>query len=103
MAEPMRLAARMKGNACEIRILVRHPMRSGLAKDQTGNPIPAHYIQTLTVAVNGRPAVTAQMSPSIPIDPVFGFETRAAKPGDTITVTWKDSKGESRSDETKVV
>ncbi|NWG31791.1 MAG: thiosulfate oxidation carrier complex protein SoxZ, partial [Rhodocyclaceae bacterium] len=35
-------------------------------------------------------------------NPVLGFKIKGAKAGDKISVSWKDNKGDSRSDETTV-
>lgn len=102
MADPMRIRAQMKGDVCDVRVLVSHPMETGQRKDEKGATIPAHFIQTLTVAHNGKVVVNGQASGSVSRNPVFGFKLKGAKAGDKITVTWKDNKGASRTDEATV-
>ena len=51
MADPMKIRAQMKGDVAEIRVLMSHPMETGQRKDNAGKPIPAHFIQSLIVAV----------------------------------------------------
>jgi len=102
MADPMKIRAQMKGDVCEIRVLMSHPMETGQRKDSDGKTIPAHHIQTITVALNGKAVVSGQTGGSVSRNPVFGFKVKGAKAGDKVTVSWKDNKGDSRTDETTV-
>jgi len=102
MADPMKIRAAMKGDVCEIRVLMSHPMETGQRKDSDGKAIPAHFIQHLTVAINGKTAVAGQTAASVSRNPVFGFKVKGAKAGDKVAVTWKDNKGDSRTDEATV-
>jgi len=102
MADPMKIRAQMEGDTCKIRVLMSHPMETGLRKDADGKPIPAHHIQTLAVAVNGKTVVSGQTAGSVSRNPVFGFRVKGVKSGDKVAVSWHDNKGESRTDETTV-
>ena len=102
MADPMKIRAQMKGDVCEIRVLMSHPMETGQRKDSDGKTVPAHHIQTITVALNGKAVVSGQTGGSVSRNPVFGFKVKGAKAGDKVAVTWKDNKGDSRTDETTV-
>ncbi|MFN3883162.1 MAG: thiosulfate oxidation carrier complex protein SoxZ [Rhodocyclaceae bacterium] len=102
MADPMKIRAQMKGDVCEIRVLMSHPMETGQRKDNDGKTIPAHFIQHVSIAVNGKPVVTGQLNTSVSRNPVLGFKVKGAKAGDKITVSWKDNKGDSRTDEATV-
>ncbi len=102
MADPMKIRAQMKGDVCEIRVLMSHPMETGQRKDSDGKTVPAHHIQTITVALNGKAVVSGQTGGSVSRNPVFGFKVKGAKAGDKVAVSWKDNKGDSRTDETTV-
>ena len=102
MADPMKIRAQIKGDVCDIRVLMSHPMETGHRKDADGKTIPAHFIQTLTVALNGKTVVSGQTAAAVSRNPVFGFKVRGAKPGDKVTVSWTDNRGAKRSDETTV-
>ena len=102
MADPMKIRAQMKGDTAEIRVLMSHPMETGQRKDNDGKTVPAHYIQTLTVALNGKTVVSGQTGGSVSRNPVFGFKVKGAKTGDKVAVTWTDNKGDKRTDETTV-
>jgi sulfur-oxidizing protein SoxZ len=102
MADPMKIRAQMKGDVCEVRVLMSHPMETGQRKDGDGKVIPAHHIQTLTVALNGKTVVSGQIGGSVSRNPVFGFKLKGAKAGDKVAVTWTDNKNDKRTDETAV-
>ena len=102
MADPMKIRAQMKGDVCEVRVLMSHPMETGQRKDSDGKTVPAHHIQTITVALNGKAVVSGQTGGSVSRNPVFGFKVKGAKAGDKVAVTWKDNQGDSRTDETTV-
>ncbi len=102
MADPMKIRAQMKGDVAEVRVLMSHPMETGMRKDSDGKTIPAHYIQTITVALNGKTVISGQTGGSVSRNPVFGFKVKGAKAGDKVAVTWIDNKGEKRTDEAAV-
>ena len=54
MAEPMKIRATLKGGIAEVRVLMVHPMETGQRKDPNGNIVPTHFIQEVTVRVNGK-------------------------------------------------
>ncbi|MES2714148.1 MAG: thiosulfate oxidation carrier complex protein SoxZ [Pseudomonadota bacterium] len=102
MADPMRIRAQMAGDKATVRVLMSHEMETGLRKDAAGKLIPAWYIQDVSAQLNGKPVLTAQWGPSVSKNPFMQFNVRGAKAGDKIAVTWKDNKGESRTDEATV-
>lgn len=102
MADPMKIRAQLKGDVAEIRILMSHAMETGQRKDAAGNTVPAHFIQSMTVAVGGKTVVNGQLGTSVSRNPVFGFKMKGAKVGDKVVVNWVDSKGDKRTDEVAV-
>jgi len=103
MAEPMKIRAVMKGDVADIRVLVAHPMETGQRKDATGNIVPMHFIQSMTVTHNGNVVYEGQWSQAISRNPVFAVRVKGAKVGDKIVVTWTDNKNDKRTDEVTVV
>lgn len=97
-AKPIRIRARAKGDVTEVTMLLAHPMETGLRKDAAGALVPAHYITEVLVLAEGRTVLEARMSHAVSQDPLLSFRFRGAKPGDRITVSWTDSRGEQRSD-----
>ena len=102
MADPMKIRAQAKGDFAEIRVLMSHPMETGQRKDNAGAVIPAHFIQSITIDVNGKRVVQGQTGTSVSRNPVFAFKVKGAKAGDKVTVNWTDNKGEKRMDEATV-
>lgn len=102
MAQPTKIRTVRSSETTEIRMLISHPMESGRRKDAAGQLIPAHFVETLTVKVNGRVLVDAQLNTAIARNPVFAFRARNLRPGDRITVTWADNRGDTRTDEAVV-
>jgi sulfur-oxidizing protein SoxZ len=79
-----------------------HPMETGVRKDIDGNPIPAHYIETVTCTHNGEVFMSAEWGASVSGDPYFGFRVKEASAGDLIAVSWRDNLGNSSSGELKL-
>jgi len=98
-----KIKARKKGNATEILVLVQHPMETGSRKDKkTKKVIPAHFIQTLNFAINGKTVADVAMGIGISKNPLVGIRVKNAKSGDKIEVSWKDNKGETGGAKTAV-
>ena len=51
---------------------------------------------------NGKSVVTAEWGPAVSKNPFIQFTVKGAKAGDKIGVTWKDNKGDTRTDEAVV-
>ena len=99
MSDPMKIRATVKGDIAEIRVLMSHPMETGQRKDNAGNTIPAHFIQTITIDVGGKRVIQGQTGVSVSRNPVFAFKVKGAKAGDKVVVNWSDNKGDKRTDE----
>jgi sulfur-oxidizing protein SoxZ len=102
MADPMRIRAQMAGDKATVRVLMAHEMETGLRKDAAGKAIPAWYIQEVSAQLNGKSVLTAEWGPSVSKNPFLQFNVRGAKAGDKVAVTWKDNKGDTRTDEATV-
>jgi sulfur-oxidizing protein SoxZ len=101
MAEPMKIRATLRGDVAEVRVLMAHPMETGLRR-AGGRVVPPHFIQNFTAQLNGRTVFSADISQAISRDPLFAFKVKGAKADDKIVITWKDNKGETRTDEATV-
>lgn len=102
MGNPMRIRATEAGGAVEVKALMSHIMETGQRKDASGNIVPAHFIQNVTVTCNGKTVLSAEWGPAVSKDPFLSFKFKGARKGDKVTVTWTDNKGDSRTDETTV-
>lgn len=102
MAEPMRIRAAVKDGVTEVRMLVAHPMESGHRKDASGAQIPAHHITELTAKHQDKVVLSARMSGGISSNPYLSFKFKGGAKGDTVTITWVDNKGETRTDQASI-
>ena len=102
MADPMKIRANATGDSTEVKVLMNHEMETGQRKDSKGTPIPAWFIQNVTATHNGKTVLNAQWSQAVSRNPFLGFKVKGATPGDKITVSWVDNKGDKSSIETTV-
>ena len=96
MAGPMKIRATLAGGNTEVRVLMTHPMTTA----QSGQPL--HFIQNITVKLNGSAVIEAEVSQAVSRNPVFSFRLKGGAKGDQIEVAWLDNKGESNKIETTV-
>ena len=101
-AGPMKMRATLASGYTDVRVLMTHPMETGQRKDQDGKLIPLHFIQNLTVKVNGRIVVEGQVSQAVSRNPVFCFRLKGGARGDRIEVSWLDNNGETNQTESAV-
>ncbi|MDA0984035.1 MAG: thiosulfate oxidation carrier complex protein SoxZ [Proteobacteria bacterium] len=97
MAGPMKMRATLGSGFTDVRVLMTHPMST---EQQTkGKP---HFIQQLTVKVNGRTVVEGQISQAVSRNPVFSFRLKGGAKGDKVEVSWLDNRGETNKTEAAV-
>ena len=101
-AGPMKMRATLGAGYTDVRVLMTHPMETGQRKDSDGKVIPLHFIQNLTVKLNGRTVVEGQISQGISRNPVFSFRIKGGAKGDRIEVSWLDNNGETNKTEAAV-
>ena len=102
MPDPMRIRANMAGDKVEVKVLMAHDMETGLRKDPKGKLVPAHFIRNVTVTHAGKTVLSAQWGTSISRNPFLHFRFKGGKPGEKVTITWLDNKGETRTDEATI-
>jgi sulfur-oxidizing protein SoxZ len=102
MPDPMRIRAQSAADKTTVRVLMSHEMETGQRKDGAGKVIPAWYIQEVSASLNGSPVMTAQWGPAVSKNPFMQFFVKGAKAGDKISISWKDNRGETRTDEATV-
>jgi len=96
MAGPMKIRATLAGGNTEVRVLMTHPMTTA----QSGQPL--HFIQNVSVKLNGKAVIEAEVSQAVSRNPVFSFRLKGGAKGDQIEVAWLDNKGDSNKIETAV-
>lgn len=102
MADPMRIRAQAAGDKATVRVLMSHEMESGQRRDAAGKLVPAWHINEVSASLNGKVVLTAEWGPAVSKNPFMQFIVKGAKAGDKISVSWKDNKGDSRTDEATV-
>ena len=102
MADPMRIRAQASGDKATVRVLMSHEMESGQRRDAAGKLVPAWHITEVTATLNGKQVLSAEYGPAVSKNPFMQFVIKGAKAGDKVAVSWKDNKGDSRTDEVTV-
>ena len=102
MADPMRIRAQSKDGNAVVRVLMSHEMETGQRKDSAGKVIPAWHITDVTATHNGKPVLSAEWGPAVSKNPFLQFSVKGAKAGDKVAITWKDNRGDTRTDEATV-
>jgi len=102
MTDPMRVRAQVAGANATVRVLMSHEMETGQRKDAAGKIIPAWYIQEVMATLNGKTVLTAEWGPAISKNPFMQFSIKGAKAGDKVAISWRDNRGETRTDEALV-
>ena len=98
MADPMKIRATLSGDVADVKVLMFHPMETGLRKDaSTGDIIPLHFIKRVLALHNGKTVLDAQWSQAISKNPFLNFRVKGAKSGDKVSISWEDNKGEKAS------
>jgi len=96
---PMKIRAANNGSVTEVKALISHDMETGQRKDAAGAVIPAWFITELTAKHNDKLVLSSEFGTSISKNPFLAFKFKGGAKGDKITVSWKDNKGETRTDE----
>ena len=102
MGDPMRIRAQVKDGLTDVRVLMSHPMETGLRKDTAGKIIPALYINEVKATSGGKTVLTAKWGQAISQNPYLQFRFKGAKAGDKVVVTWTDNSGDTRTDEVAI-
>lgn len=100
--KPMRIRAAAKDGATEVKALIAHEMETGQRKDANGAVIPAWFITELSVTHNGKVVLTSEFGTAVSKNPYLAFKFKGGAAGDKVAVSWKDNKGESRTDEVAI-
>src|SRR2546421_7169192 len=80
------------GAVIDVGALVGHPMATGLFRAARGTPIPAYFINDVSVTYGDREVAHFVWSSGISRDPFVEFSLRADREA-PLTFTWKDNKG----------
>jgi len=94
MTEAMKMRAKMEGDVADVKVLIQHPMDTGLMKDKkTDKLIPPFFINQVVATLNGKTVLNAQWGVAVAQNPFLGFRVKGAKPGDKVGVNAVDNLG----------
>lgn len=97
-------AKQLKGQkAVQVKAIITHPMHTGRGEDESGQLIPAHFVQHITVKHLNQPTVEMQLGTGIAKNPYLTFHLAEAQLGDAIVVEWQDNLGRTGSASTQVI
>jgi len=102
MSAPTKIRATIKDGVTEVRVLMQHEMENGRRKDEAGNLIPAWFITEIKAQHNGRTVLEGRFGTSVSKNPYLIFRFRGGAPGDKIVLSWRDNRGDARSDEAAI-
>jgi sulfur-oxidizing protein SoxZ len=92
----MKMRATLAGGNTDLRVLMTHPMTTAQSKQ------PLHFIQNVTVKVNGKTVLEGEISQAVSRNPVFTFRLKGGAKGDKIEVSWLDNQGDTNKIESAV-
>ena len=100
MASGIRIRISIKDELTTVQAILKHPMDTGNSRDpETGNMIPAFFIETVTIHHGDKEIMTCDWSRAVSKNPYLSFTFTGAKTGDTVRISWQDSNGDTESKE----
>ena len=102
MANPMKIRAANKEGVTEVKVLISHEMETGQRKDSAGAVVPGWFITELTAKHGDKVVLSSEFGPSVSKNPYLAFKFKGGAKGDKIVVSWKDNKGDTRTDEAAI-
>ena len=90
----IKLRAKLDDGGTQVKTLITHPMETGRRKNKdTGELIPAHFIQQVVCKRNGEDLLSAEWGGSVSKNPYLSFNFPGGASGDSIELTWTDNQG----------
>jgi sulfur-oxidizing protein SoxZ len=99
--DTIRLQAKLKDNETLIKVLITHPMEVE-RKAEDGSVVPAHFIKEIRCLHNGKEVLAATWTAAVSKNPYLSFKFKGGKVGDTVALSWIDSKDDKDSIETTI-
>lgn len=101
----MRVKAKLKKGAVEVKMMAKHEMTTyNQAEKKTGNKDDANFITHLNGTVNGKEVVDFSTSQFLSKNPIlkFKFKGDEFKKGDKLEMTFVDRKGNTETKKAKI-
>lgn len=93
----MKARAKLKKGVVEVKLLAKHPMKSGFKEGEK-----AKYITTIEASSNGNVIFKAHTSAGISKDPYLKFYFKGASKGDMVDLVWTDNTGATEKKKVKI-
>ena len=81
-----------RGSLIYVRTLISHPMDTGFFRDGEGKPIPAWFIEEVSVTYGGEEVAHFLWTSGISRDPFLTFPLQATREA-PLEITWRDNRG----------
>lgn len=99
MSSKIRIRAKIKRGITTVQAVLKHPMHTGNSRDpNSGEIIPAFFIEIVTVKLGEQTLMTCDWSRAISKNPYLSFSFSGANLNDTIHLNWTDSHGGTESE-----
>ena len=102
MGNPMKIRAASKDGVTEVKVLISHEMETGQRKDAAGAIVPAWFITELTAKHGDKVGLSSEFGSSVSKNPYLAFKFKGGAKGEKVVVSWKDNKGDTRTDEAAI-
>lgn len=100
MAFGIRMRTSTRDGLTTVQAILKHPMDTGNSLDpETENMIPAFFIEAVSVHHGDKEIMTCDWSRAVSKNPYLSFSFSGAKTGDTVRISWQDSRGNTESKE----
>lgn len=94
--------AKKTGDVYKVSTVLIHPQHTGMAKNKkTGEKIPAHYVTEMKVQLAGSQVCSMDCSAALSQNPFIYFYVKGSS-STPLKVTWKDNKGKTYENSTKL-
>ena len=98
MASGIRIRTNYRNGLTTVRSIIKHPMETGFDRNpDTGEAIPAYFIEEVICKHNEKVVMHCDWSRAVSKNPYLAFAFMGAVPGDSVSISWTDSKGLSES------
>ena len=97
----IKVKAKEKKGIVKAKLLIKHPMESGMRKDKEGKLIPIHHLKEVKVDYKGEIVFHGEFGTGVSKDPFVAFAFKGAK-GDSFKIDAVDSKGIIGHSEVKI-
>ena len=93
------IRAASKDGVTEVKVLMSHEMETGQRKDANGALVPAWFITEVVAKHGDKVVLQGEFGTAVSKNPYLAFKFKGGAKGEKVSVSWKDNKGDSRTDE----